>query len=517
MTNGSIKRVAAAAAAFALVAVGVSGTVAPANAAAKTSLTIGYDSDPAPSGYDPELYAAGQRFFFESLYDSLFYPDGKGGVTPGVAQSSTESADNLTLTLTIRSGQKFTDGTALNANVVKANLDRIASDKVTDYPSLQQFVKGGASEIKSVTVSGESVVITFAKAQANAASLFIGEAGMIVSGAQAAVSNSLAKAPDGSGPYKLAAGTIKGNTYKLVKNNSYWNAKAYKYTSLTYKIISNAQARANALATGQIDIATQVDGSTVSFLKSRKAGLASLGGNIYMLVFWNGGQNPPGPKPLVGDKNVRLALSYATDRTALINALYKGDRATANYIPRNKPGFDAALDTKYAYNPAKAQQLLTAAGVSGLTLETVYGDPSQAAFFTALAAQWAKVGVTLKSHLAANTGELFGAVGSEAFGIFNATITAPAGFAAGVLVNGFGNFMHTKNAAVEGSLGAALGNGNDANLKALNDALVDEAWIMPYRESFSYTGYNTKTLKAPVLGKDSTSPNMPTLIDIRNK
>jgi len=78
MTNASFKRIAAAAAAFALVAVGVSGTVAPANAASKTtSLTIGYDSDPVPSGYDPALYAAGQRLFMESLYDSLFYPDGK--------------------------------------------------------------------------------------------------------------------------------------------------------------------------------------------------------------------------------------------------------------------------------------------------------------------------------------------------------------------------------------------------------------------------------------------------------
>jgi peptide/nickel transport system substrate-binding protein len=231
-------------------------------------------------------------------------------------------------------------------------------------------------------------------------------------------------------------------------------------------------------------------------------------------VFWNGGQNPPGPKPLVGDKNVRLALSYATDRAAIVKSLYKGDRATANYIPKGAPGYDATLDATYAYNPTKAKQLLAAAGVSGLTLETLYGDPSQAAFFTTLTAQWAKVGVTLKARLAANTGELFGAVGSEAFGIFDATIDQPAGFAAGVLVNGFGNFMHTKNAAVEGSLGAAFGNPGAASLKALNNALVNEAWIMPYREGQSYTGYNKKTVRAPKPGVDG--PN-PMLIGIRKK
>ncbi|MEN9714651.1 MAG: hypothetical protein RJA35_118 [Actinomycetota bacterium] len=513
MNKALIRRLAAGAAATAMVAVGVSGIAAPAQAATK-ALTIGYDSDPAPSGYDPQLYAQGQRLFFESLYDSLFYPDGKGGVTPGLASSYSETSDNTQLTLNIRAGQKFTDGTSVTGAAVKANLDRVFSDKTTNYPSLQQFVSTGSSPIKSVTASGQTVVVTFSKAAPNAQTLFTGEAGMIVSQEQAAVSNTLANSPDGSGPYKLAPGSIKGNTYKLVKNNSYWNAKKYTYTNLTYKVISNAQARANAQATGQVDVSLAVSGDTVAFLKARKAGLVSQGGNVYWMMFWNGGQNPPGPKPLVGDKNVRLALSYATDRAALVNALFKGNRATANYIPKGALGFDAALDSKYAYNPTKAQQLLDAAGVKNLTLETVYGDPSQAALFTALTAQWAKVGVTLKAHLAANTGELFGAVGSEAFGIFNTSVTAPAGFAAGVIVNGFANFMHVHDAAIEGAMGAALGNGSDANLKALNDALVDEAWIMPFMEGFSYTGYNTKTVKAPKVGVDGSNPM---LIDIHSK
>jgi peptide/nickel transport system substrate-binding protein len=514
MNRFSIRRTVALTATGVMLAAGLVGVTAPAQAASST-LTIGYDSDPVPSGYDPALYAAGQRFFMESLYDSLFYKTAKGGVTPGIALSSSQNSDNTTLTMVIRQGQSFSDGTPVTTEAVKANLDRVFTDKKTNYTALQQFVSGGTSEIKSVTTSGDNVTVTFAKPQANAAALFTGESGMMVSGAQATITNGLGTVPDGSGPYRLVkAGSIKGNTYKMVKNTKYWNAKNYQYSKLTYKIISNAQARANALATGQVDIATGVDGSTVKFLQSRKAGLVTLGGHIYMLVFWNGGQNPPGPKPLVGDKNVRLALSYATDRAAIVKSLYKGDRATANYIPKGEPGFDPSLDSAYAYNPTKAKQLLAAAAVSGLTLETLYGDPSQAAFFTALTAQWAKVGVTLKARLAANTGELFGAVGSEAFGIFDATIDQPAGFAAGVLVNGFGNFMHTKNPAVEGSLGAAFGNPGPTSLKALNNALVNEAWIMPYREGQSYTGYNKKTVKAPKPGVDG--PN-PMLIGIRKK
>jgi peptide/nickel transport system substrate-binding protein len=397
---------------------------------------------------------------------------------------------------------------------VKANLDRVFTDKVTNYQSLQQFVPSGTYPIKSVTASGQKVVITFAKPAPNAQTLFTGESGMIISPLQAGISNTLSTVPDGSGPYKLAPGTIKGNTYKLVKNNSFWNAKNYQYTNLTYKVISNAQARANAQATGQVDVSTLIPGETVAFLQSRKAGLVSQGGNVYWFFFWNGGQNPVGSTPVVGDKNVRLALSYATDRKAIVDSLFKGNRATANYIPKGQPGFDAGLDSKYAYNPTKAQQLLDAAGVKNLKLDTVYGDPSQAPLFTALAAQWAKVGVTLNAHLAANTGELFGAVRTEPFGIFNTTVSAPAGFAVGVIVNGFANYAHTTNAAIGAALGPALGNPNDATLKALNDALVDEAWIMPFMEGYNYTGYNPKTVKAPKVGADGANP---LLIDIRSK
>ena len=507
MTNSSFKRVAAAVAATALVAVGFSGTIAPAQAATKTTLTIGYDSDPATSGYDPALYSAGQRLFMESLYDSLFYPDGKGGVTPGLAQSYTQSADKTSITLTIRKGVKFSDGSVLDAATVKSNLDRVFTDTKTNYTSLQIFVAKGSAEIKSVTTSGDDVTINFAAAQANAPTLFTGEAGMIVAKAQAAVSNSLVLSPDGSGPYTLTAGgTIKGNTYKLAKNNSYWNSKAYPAKTLTFKVLANPQARANALATGQVDVAIAVAGSTVDFLNTRKAGLVSLGGYISMLVFWNGGQNPPGPKPLVGDKNVRLALSYATDRAALVTALNKGDRATANYIPKGQAGFDPSLDSGYAYNPTKAKSLLAAAGVTNLTLETVYGDPTQAPLFQAITDQWAKVGVTLKAHLAANTGELFGAVGTEAFGYFQTNVTSPQGLAAGVFVNGFGNFLHTQNAAVNGALGAALGSPTPANLMKLNNALVNEAWLMPIREGYSYTGYNKKTVVGPKVGIDGANP-----------
>ena len=74
------------------------------------TLTIGYDSDPAPQGYDPLLYAGGQRLFYESLYQSLFVQTASGGVAPGLVTSFSYNAKKTQMTLKLKSGVTFTDG-----------------------------------------------------------------------------------------------------------------------------------------------------------------------------------------------------------------------------------------------------------------------------------------------------------------------------------------------------------------------------------------------------------------------
>ncbi|MEY2946471.1 MAG: hypothetical protein RL243_1255 [Actinomycetota bacterium] len=503
--------IAAVASAALIAALAVS---TPAHAQTK-AIVIGLSSDPAPTTYDPIRYSGGQRLFYESLYDSLFLPDGKNGALPGLAVSSSLASDKTTFKLTLRSGVKFQDGSALTGDVVVANLMRAVKAGANDnYASYQTFEKGGSSEITSVTADGLDVTIKFAKAQGDAAALFVGQPGMIVSAAAAANPDLMKAKPMGSGPFQLAAaGTVKANTYKETKFAANWRANQFSQVGMTYRVFQNPQAQANALATGQIDILDQVNSASVDFLKSRKIGMVQMGGHIFWMNFWNGGQNPPG-HAVVGDKNVRLALSYATDRAALVKQLFKGDRPTANMVPFGKDGFDIGLDNTYIYSPSKAKQLLADAGVKNLVLNIIIG-PGDVAYASAIAAQWAKVGVTLNAKVFTTLDEYFGAVGSEPFGFFDTTMANLPGFSAGVLVYGFGNFMGVKNAAVNGSLGAALGNPNAATIKALNDALVNEAWVVPLREGFAYTGYNTKNILKPAVGVDGTV--VPMLADIKQK
>ena len=128
------------------------------------TLSIGYDSDPAPQGYDPLLYGAGQRLFYESLYQSLFVQTSTGGVAPELVTSFSYNASKTQMTLKLKSGVTFTDGSKLTAQLVKENLDRRSDAKLQSYGA---FATGGADQITNVTAPDAStVVLTFAAPQA---------------------------------------------------------------------------------------------------------------------------------------------------------------------------------------------------------------------------------------------------------------------------------------------------------------------------------------------------------------
>ncbi|HKD56821.1 MAG TPA: ABC transporter substrate-binding protein, partial [Hyphomicrobiaceae bacterium] len=92
-------------------------------AAAQTTLRIGLAED--PDVLDPTLartYVG--RIVFASLCDKLFDIDDKLNIVPQLAVSSETSEDGKTVILKLRAGVKFHDGAPMDAQAVKASLDR---------------------------------------------------------------------------------------------------------------------------------------------------------------------------------------------------------------------------------------------------------------------------------------------------------------------------------------------------------------------------------------------------------
>ena len=465
------------------------------SASASDTVTVALDADAAPNGYDPLLYSQGQFQFFSALYDALFVTDTEGEVQPSLVTDFENNADNTQLTLTLRDDVTFADGSKLDSTLVKANLDA-RSD--TDLLINGTLGAGGSQEITDVSAPDpQTVVITWAAPQAAGQTALADTNGIIVGAEGVADRTTLEAEPDGSGPYTLNTGdTTKGSTYTLDKNAEQWNADDWGYDSIVFKVITDPQALANAVVSGQADVGVQLDQTTVDLVDSKQS-TTKVGG---VIVGFPVADKTGATNPAFADPNVRLALSYGIDREALVKDLHPASKATAQLFPADSAGFDESLNEQYAYDPEKAKQLLADAGYPNLSIDmTILGQPDPD--LLAIQGQWKEIGVSLNFTNATSTDQLFAAAATQPllFGPFGVG-SNPAGFVAGVVVGGFANLQKATNPAIEGSLGAALGATGDAQqgaLKDLNAAITNEGWYIPVYEDFTYAGYNADKVSEP--------------------
>lgn len=100
---------------------------------------------------------------------------------------------------------------------------------------------------------------------------------------------------------------------------------------------------------------------------------------------------------------MRQALNYATDKKAIINAVFLGSGTVAKSpIPPNMMGFNKDLQD-YTYDPQKAKDLLKQAGLENGFEATLWSMPVQRPYnpnsrriAEMIQSDWAKVGVKAK-------------------------------------------------------------------------------------------------------------------------
>ena len=264
-----------------------------------------------------------------------------------------------------------------------------------------------------------------------------------------------------------------------------------------FNVITDPQALANAVVSGQADVATILDPATIELVESRQTTVKA-GGTIvgFPVTDKTGAINPA-----FANEQARLAIGYAIDRESLVEDLHPGARATSQLFPESATGFDEALDEEFGYDPEKAKELLAEAGLpNGFAFDqVVLGQPDEDQI--AIQGQLAEVGITMNFVTATSTDQVFAAVRTTPaiFGPF-AVGANPAGFIAGVVYGGFMNMQGAKEPEIDASLGAALGAKGDAQEQALTDlnrALTENGWYIPVYEDFTYTGYNAEKVAEP--------------------
>lgn len=340
-------RLAALAAAAALA---LSGCGAGGSASTPGTLKWGFN---LPTSWDPVTSSTGNDINTISLvYASLTQLDPTGNAIPSLAESWKYNADGTAVTLTLRPGLTFTDGTALNADAVRQSLLRGKTQQ-------NSLLKDQLSTIADITTSGDrDVTLKLAAPDYQVPNLLAGKTGEIVS--PAAFTKDAAALPTnpvGAGPFKFES-FVPESKAVLVKNPGYWDAANIKIDRLELSTGTDPSSVIAAVQTGALDVAT-ITGAQVAQAKA-----AGLDVDVIDTLGVNQVDVHSGLAPLT-DRKIVDALKYAIDRQAIINVVNAGVGDVAYQpFPKGYVAYNPALDGVFAYDPAKARAMLAAAGVT---------------------------------------------------------------------------------------------------------------------------------------------------------
>jgi peptide/nickel transport system substrate-binding protein len=356
-----------------------------------------------PDRLDPTLARSlYSRYVFNAMCEKLYDLDQNVTIVPQLAASLPQtSADGKTVTIKLRTGIKFADGTPFDAAAVKTSLERHLTAKESARVSdLGPMDSVEATDPTTVTIKLKAPFAPLTAALSD-------RAGMIMSPKQLkAKGDDFGSDPVCVGPFKFAK-RVPQNSIELVKDPNYYDAANVHLDKLVYNIISDASIRAANLRSGEAQVADTVSTEDVDQLKAdaNLSVLASPSLGYQGLTFNVGnadgvGTKPkPGSEPFAKDKRVRQAFDYAIDRTQLVKTVFSGlfDPACGPISPASSFSSEAAQACR-PHDPAKAKQLLQQAGVpvpyrlSMLTSNT----PDSLQFAQALQAQVKDGGFDLK-------------------------------------------------------------------------------------------------------------------------
>ena len=214
-----------------------------------------------------------------NLYDTLIAPTDNGlGLQPGLATKWEVSADGKTVTLTLRPGVKFADGSPMMASDVVWSLDRARDPKAGAWNgllgSIATVARSGAGSDETVTITLKHPDPTILPALATFNSAILPQ--KLFEATAGATADDKAKAfgekPIGTGPFIMTAWQ-RGVSMTLKRNPHHWkmaaDGKPLPYLDeLEFQILPDDATRLLKLKAGEVDGAELIPYARVKELQA---------------------------------------------------------------------------------------------------------------------------------------------------------------------------------------------------------------------------------------------------------
>jgi len=340
-------------------------TEAPAEPTEPAVVRVGYAG--SPDTLNPGAAVLSEAYIMFSLvYDTMYTLNLDGTFSLGLAESADVSDDGLVWTFKLRPAT-FHDGTPLTSADVVYSYDLYAN---TDgYPWLGDYT----TYFESVEAPSEdTVVLTLSEAIPNLDSqlvyLYVLPKHIWENEDPVEFENT---EMIGSGPFKMVE--YEQNTFvHLAANKDHPHAP--KIDEVIFQTFESNDALVQAIKTGQVDMITEFPATAIDSLRAAENVEVVIGApfapTVTDVIFNQcaSGNCPEGDgvcsgHPSLQDRNVRLALSHATNKQKIIDVIYLGLATPGTtLIPDGLGVWYNSSIKDYEYDVALANQMLDDAG-----------------------------------------------------------------------------------------------------------------------------------------------------------
>jgi peptide/nickel transport system substrate-binding protein len=293
------------------------------------------------------------------MIEPLIIQLASGEIIPMLATSWQWSNSNKTLTLKLRQGVKFHDGTGFDAEAVKWNIDQRMAAKVD-----------GTEVVDSYQVIDSSTFqINITKFQNTWLGKLGGTMGMMISptNVQKNGAEYVNWHPIGTGPFQFVE--YKENDYWLMSRfDGYWGDRPH-LDAIRYIFIANAMTAQLSFESGEGNVISVMSGGAqmARDLVPKGFKVETSAGLSFTLI-----PSPANPNSALANVKVRQAIEYAIDKAKIASTVGLGYWA-ARYqcVGATQGPYDASFQGR-TYDPEMAKKLLSDAGFPGGIQTTIY-------------------------------------------------------------------------------------------------------------------------------------------------
>src|SRR2546425_13223463 len=335
--------------------------------AQKKTLVVALNQD--PDILDPTLartYVG--RIIFSQMCEKLYEIDEGLRIQPQLAAAMPAISDGGgTVTIKLRPGVKFNDGTPMDAESVRFSLERHRTLKGSNRAS--ELAPVEALEVVDPLTVRLRLKAPFSPLLAQ----LTDRAGMPVSPtAVNKLGEKFGTAPVCVGPWQFAE-RVAQDRIVVERSTHYFDPGQAKFERIIFRIIADDNVRLANLRSGDIDFMHMVSPTDATGIKREgRLELSNVTGLGYQGITINlrnktGKQNPPGDlgTPLANDPRVREAFELSIDREALNQVAWDGlFTPGCTPIPPISVFFDKSRKCP-GRDVARAKKLLADAGLAG--------------------------------------------------------------------------------------------------------------------------------------------------------